>query len=489
MARKSPSAAPAQRKTTRILRTSDVLLGRGPGMSVFVGNLRFHELCNEHRAEYVATHLRKEKQRIAKVICNKVHQYGGRFLKQESEAEDCDVWYEVDKGVALEKAKQTLREKKTSISTDGTGLECDATSVEQTETLHDAASRMIPPSAQSADDDSLPTESTPAQERVRKRAPVDEVHPLPYLSDTQPHATQSEVEDSALPLARQATEVGTTVSSDGLSMLGSLDQSFGHQALLPRLFESSPHAASRLQLFQTTPFAFQSTLAWNAAHHELLSRAQSTSQTDNGTPLPATVQHQTAHLDGGGEQSSVATPVHSIREEAFPNAGKSTSSSAEEDEIPLMENLPDDAVSESFLSILGIDSSQPRFTDENEAVEKATLTDAEKSSALCDMFGEMCNVAPRQRKRCRTDLDEESIQFLVKQMRLELEKIPEGKKQTLLEAQAKCGAEEFSNARLEKFLRCEGMNAEVSIGIENVTCITVVWKRSANVSLYFLFVC
>jgi len=46
-------------------------------------------------------------------------------------------------------------------------------------------------------------------------------------------------------------------------------------------------------------------------------------------------------------------------------------------------------------------------------------------------------------------------------MKLELSKIPEGKKGALTEAQANCRSEEFSDGRLEKFLRCEGMNAEV----------------------------
>jgi hypothetical protein len=122
--------------------------------------------------------------------------------------------------------------------------------------------------------------------------------------------------------------------------------------------------------------------------------------------------------------------------------------------------LPDESVSESFLHFLGIDSRQPRFTDDEEIREKETMTDKEKAAALADMFGKMC-IAPRQTKRSRKELDDESVQFLIKQMRLELAKIPNGKKSALIEAQAKCRTEEFNDRRLEQFLRCEGMNAEV----------------------------
>jgi hypothetical protein len=62
-------------------------------------------------------------------------------------------------------------------------------------------------------------------------------------------------------------------------------------------------------------------------------------------------------------------------------------------------------------------------------------------------------------------LGKKSIEFIVHQMRLELERIPEDEKQAFVEAQMKCSTEEFSNARLERFLRCEGMNAKVCVGL------------------------
>jgi hypothetical protein len=58
-----------------------------------------------------------------------------------------------------------------------------------------------------------------------------------------------------------------------------------------------------------------------------------------------------------------------------------------------------------------------------------------------------------------------TVSFLLKQMRIEIERIPQEKKQALLEAQQKSRAEEFSDGRLEQFLRFEGMNPKVSIDL------------------------
>lgn len=71
-----------------------------------------------------------------------------------------------------------------------------------------------------------------------------------------------------------------------------------------------------------------------------------------------------------------------------------------------------------------------------------------------------CNVDVHKSKKTRQDLDQESIAFLIKRMRVEIERVPV-EKQALLEAQLKCAAEEFSDDRLERFLRVERMDAQV----------------------------
>jgi hypothetical protein len=125
------------------------------------------------------------------------------------------------------------------------------------------------------------------------------------------------------------------------------------------------------------------------------------------------------------------------------------------------ENTPtEEEVSEYLLSVLAL-SGRAKFTDEQEEAEKANMSDQEKAKVLCDLFGKYCSVH-HQDKRAKRDLGTTDIAFLVKQMRMEIEKIPVAEKEALVEAQQKCNRpEEFSDRRLEQFLRCEGMDVKV----------------------------
>jgi hypothetical protein len=121
-------------------------------------------------------------------------------------------------------------------------------------------------------------------------------------------------------------------------------------------------------------------------------------------------------------------------------------------------------MSEFLLSSLLL-SGKPRFTEEQVEMERATLADEERAKVLSDLFGKQCKVNIHQSKRARRDLEQKSIAFLVNQMRLEIEQTPEKNKRALLEAQRKCRADEFSDARLERFLRCEGKNVKVRLDV------------------------
>jgi hypothetical protein len=80
------------------------------------------------------------------------------------------------------------------------------------------------------------------------------------------------------------------------------------------------------------------------------------------------------------------------------------------------------------------------------------------------MFGENCCIDVHKDKRARKDLDVDSIAFLVRQMRSEIDSIPPDQEVALMEAQAKCShVEEFSDKRLERYLRYEGMNTKVRL--------------------------
>ena len=87
----------------------------------------------------------------------------------------------------------------------------------------------------------------------------------------------------------------------------------------------------------------------------------------------------------------------------------------------------------------------------------------ERVEALADMFGKRCTIDTHKNKRARKDLDKNAIDFLVLQMRCELEQTPMKNKMALMEAQLTCNPVEFSDARQESFLWCKGMNAKVHL--------------------------
>lgn len=78
------------------------------------------------------------------------------------------------------------------------------------------------------------------------------------------------------------------------------------------------------------------------------------------------------------------------------------------------------------------------------------------------MFGKYCNVDSPPDKRARTDFDHDSIDLLLNEMKLEISQIPKNEREAITEAVSKCEAFEFSDKRLERFLRCEDMDAKRS---------------------------
>lgn len=113
------SSGVASRHTNLIteLHENDVLLGRGTGARLFIGNQRFRILVAERsRERYNMAHMNKDKDRIARNLFKEIESLGGRFLKLvETQPPVRDVvnngiWYEVEETKALEKCKQALRD-------------------------------------------------------------------------------------------------------------------------------------------------------------------------------------------------------------------------------------------------------------------------------------------------------------------------------------------------------------------------------------------
>jgi hypothetical protein len=87
----------------------DVLLGRGKPIQEHFGNLRYHVLLDHYQQAY-ETAKKFEKMQVAQKVVAIVHDYSGRFLKQEGAG-----WIEVEETVAREKVSHAFRTRRTAI--------------------------------------------------------------------------------------------------------------------------------------------------------------------------------------------------------------------------------------------------------------------------------------------------------------------------------------------------------------------------------------
>ena len=108
--------------TTGTLNYNDVLCGRGSGPNDHIGNVKFRKLVLSRKAEYLSTNMRRRKAQIAEEIVSTVQnkEPRGRFLKRVDASvlldsgfdPDFEAWCLVVDDVALEKAKQALRQNR-----------------------------------------------------------------------------------------------------------------------------------------------------------------------------------------------------------------------------------------------------------------------------------------------------------------------------------------------------------------------------------------
>ena len=87
----------------------DVLLGRGKPIQEHFGNMRYHVLLDHYRQHYEAAK-KFEKMQVAQKVVDIVHDYNGRFLKQDGAG-----WIEVEKTVAREKVSHAFRTRRTAV--------------------------------------------------------------------------------------------------------------------------------------------------------------------------------------------------------------------------------------------------------------------------------------------------------------------------------------------------------------------------------------
>ncbi len=453
------------------LHEHDVLFGRGMGPSMYIGTQKFRELCEPKKQEYKWAKKNKQKVKIAQQVIDAIQAKGGRFLKaRETGARTLDdivndgTWYLVtDEKEILTKVMQTLRQQ-----------------------------------------------NNPSMKRQRELQPSDGGNnhaqmPLPTLSSMvnptsmmmSAYSGMNLLPHSAL-VASSATNTGTI---DPHSLLLFRHQSASVNAYSQALLAQRQQQVLMEQLaltvsLQPQPDLFSSTLnnvgisfLTQQQHHlkdlSLIQQQQHSTEVVH-QPTPNPLLHSVS-LDSNSSNIHPVATVSSSKTKASDDemSGKvaddemskresnKTSPTSESSHVNDKEDVSED-VEEFLMSVLQL-SGLPRFT--NHAEERANMTNDEKAAALSDMFGKYCNVDMQKSKKARRDLDPESIAFLIKRMRDEIEGIPKSKKQALLQAQENCGEEEFSDERLERFLRCEGMDAQVSCIVQSIQH---KWTRSSH---------
>merc|ERR1711933_500875 len=91
---------------------NDVLLGRGGKSNNHIGNQRYLKEVERMKSFY-RNACKNDKTDWAQRLVNRVHSYGGRFVKYSTED---SVWYEVSNKVARKKAGQAMRENNTAFA-------------------------------------------------------------------------------------------------------------------------------------------------------------------------------------------------------------------------------------------------------------------------------------------------------------------------------------------------------------------------------------
>lgn len=485
----TPVASTSAKNAIRELNVNDVLCGRGPGLAFYEGNLRFRELCDDRRLQYISTNKRRVKRKIAKEVLDIVHSKGGRFLKQDESghARHCQgcVWHEIDEDVALEKAKQSLREIREPYSASPkkheTIVSKDSSESGNADIMENIPERIS--SAGAVEQTQIPV--APDHETQMPVTSVSETRVIPEdttsTNDVDPLVDPSVSNVSAPfpPMPDESTSTGPSILDPRL-LLFQNTASFAPQERLPamtpgtlmsHLFHPNQLGSSGTEsAVSSTAEMSQQEIIQNLVHSANVAAAASHQRYVAENTMYALVQNlallhtaQVSSTTTSSQQSPAAQTQSSSGNECL--AGKNNMEIDEEqNERRLSELSIDEELSAFLLSSLAV-SDRPVVTEEQEEAELAALTDEEKASLYADTFGKMCEVydAPLQ-KRARVDLDRAFIDFLVRQVRIEIDKIPMNDKMALVEARqsATCHSEEFSDRRLEQFLRCQGMDVRLA---------------------------
>jgi len=433
-------------------------------------------LVESRKEEYAGLKSYKEKGRIAVEVHNTIISRGGRFLRNaKTDGKRTSVlcagaWVEVEKDASLEKIKQALREKPAAPPDKG-GAKRRRENEDGGEVK-----------GGSSEDESLKpsgiVQKSEAEPELYENSSATTRSSSPVPSGSIPPAGAARVESSAFPVQSSSNILPA-------SLLASVGQ---------------PTVDFRLVLFQTVPFAFHKHVVENAVRQAQLKEAMAgqaalqnaySSGMQHGLLQRQLAEnmfrsqlHEAVISRAASVPDSPHEPVHLRHVEGTAPVGQAaemvTETPVTMEEVPSSLALDGD-ISELLLSMLGY-SDETIFTEQDEERERLALTEEERLAATSDMFGHLCLSSNHQSKKAKRDLDGKTLSFFVKQMRAEIEMIPQNKKRALVEAQKKCRDDEFSDERLEQFLRFEGMNPKVS----SMPCMLLQTPRARKLILILL---
>ena len=196
------------------------MLGRGSPAIQHIGNIRFRELVQSRKGEYARAHRHSEKDEIARRIVQEVTNRNGKFVRRVATMDErrylgapegTPVWAVADISVALEKTKQTLREKG-YFRPDQFSPE-NETSLMFPNVNHDSLLGGI-----ESHQFSLPS-SMPTAGNIPGRASVDDQWAQVMMPDQQQSLVASTA--STIETQRQSTGQSATLSADDMAQLTS----------------------------------------------------------------------------------------------------------------------------------------------------------------------------------------------------------------------------------------------------------------------------
>ena len=422
----------------------DILLGRGRGPSNHVGNKRFLAVCKLHEEEYNGTSSFKKKGAIAnEVFCEVSDARNARFLQlvptgqpMRNVVEEGE-WVVASKKASMDKIKQALREKRSDEHGQKESIRTAA--LESVSSRTAEANRVkVPPYTAALRNQPIVSEPSSAVEIDWSCQEDNLFGGVMVGNDLWAVSDATELQSDAIFASKYPIDDFSFEVADAMKASDHLNDGADDEKTL--LLKSTRVEKRRRSGGSTS---------------SIISRVSSISSLDSFSFVSPRVfdDKRSSFIDT--RLLLFGTDPSSLQQQTADFA----SLSIDEEEL-LTAPLPDEQASESLLYLLGMASGQPLITEEELVAERATMTGEEKAAALSDVFGKYCNVECPRDKRARVETDRDSIDLLLNKMRLEIAMIPKVKRKAITEAITKCAPSEFSEKRLERFLRCEDMDAK-----------------------------